>query len=119
MTFRRSLAWLTAGVLLAAAGPPASALAGTGSATTMTFEQLGYGDRTVRGPFATADYFFPVPAAEETPPGARLDLDISHSPMLVPDRSTVTVIVDGIAVTSTWLTADNLVHGKLTVDLPS
>src|SRR5437879_5793161 len=103
MSFRRSLAWLTAGVLVAAAGGPVSALAASDSPTAQTFEQLGYGDRTVRGPFATADYFFPVPAAEETH-GARLDLDISHSPMLVPDRSTVTVIVDGLAITSTWLT---------------
>jgi hypothetical protein len=118
MSFRRSLGSLVLALLVAASGPPASALADVTTVTTMTFNQLGYGDRTMRGAFATAEYFLPLPSAGQTVSGAKLDVDVSHSPMLSPDRSTLTVIVDGIAVFSTFLSADTVSHGTVSIELP-
>jgi hypothetical protein len=118
MSFRRSIGSLALALLLAAYGPPAYVFAAESTVTTMTFNQLGYGDRTVRGAFATAEYFFPLPAAGQTVSGAKLDVDVSHSPMLSPDRSTLTVIVDGIAVFSTFLGAETVSHGTVSIELP-
>ncbi|MCS6938710.1 MAG: cellulose biosynthesis cyclic di-GMP-binding regulatory protein BcsB, partial [Roseiflexus sp.] len=64
------------------------------------------------------DYFFPVPAGEEPLEGARLELVYSHSPLLEPERSTMTIIVNGLSTQSVRLTPETRTRATLTVPLP-
>ncbi|HZQ37599.1 MAG TPA: cellulose biosynthesis cyclic di-GMP-binding regulatory protein BcsB [Dehalococcoidia bacterium] len=90
-----------------------------GGAGPHSFRALGYGDRTARTLYGSLDYFFPVARSQSVQAGTTLDLDISHSPLLVPDRSTATVVVNGQSVTSAFLTPDNQNHGQLAVQVPA
>lgn len=90
-----------------------------GAAGSRSFTALGYGDRTARTLYGSLDYFFPVSRSQSVQAGTALDLDISHSPLLVPDRSTATVVVNGQSVTSAFLTAQNQDHGHLAVQVPA
>ncbi len=108
---------LLIGPVLAHRGAP-QALA-DGSAGPRTFSALGYGDRTARTIYGSLDYFFPVSRSQSVQAGTTLDLDISHSPLLVPDRSTATVVVNGQSVTSAFLTPQNQSHGHLAVQVPA
>lgn len=85
---------------------------------TYRFADLGYGDRTARTMYGSLDYFFPIPAGEEPVEGARLELISSHSPLLLPERSTMTIIVNGLSVQSVRLTPENRTRSSLTVPLP-
>lgn len=90
-----------------------------GAAGAHTFSALGYGDRTARSLYGSLDYFFPVSRSQSVQAGTTFDLDISHSPLLVPDRSTATVVVNGQSVTSAFLTLQNQSHGHLAVPVPA
>lgn len=80
---------------------------------------LGYGDLTARGIDAVLRLSVPVPAGRQPQPGSQLDLVFDHSPLLLPELSTVTVVVDGRSVTSAYLTPENEVGGRLSVALPT
>ncbi len=127
-TFRRcqahtllSLAWvlLFLGALaMVAASSATPSAAQTQSDVAYRFADLGYGDRTARTMYGALDYFFPVPAGEEPLDGARLELVYSHSPLLESERSTMTIIVNGLSVQSVRLTPENRERAMLTVPLP-
>lgn len=105
---------------LAAVAAPSGALAATQaqSDAAYRFADLGYGDRTARTMYGGLDYFFPVPAGEEPLEGARLELVYSHSPLLEPERSTMTIIVNGLSVQSVRLTPETRTRATLAVPLP-
>ncbi|MCL6541482.1 MAG: cellulose biosynthesis cyclic di-GMP-binding regulatory protein BcsB [Roseiflexus sp.] len=119
---RLSLAWalLFLGALVVGATPPSATAAARPQSESGThrFAELGYGDRTARTMHGGLDYFFPVPAGEEPVEGARLELIYSHSPLLLPERSTMTIIVNGLSVQSVRLTPDTRTRASLTVPLP-
>lgn len=103
MCTRLSLVWTLLGVLMMSAAPAgtiAAARLQQSEPETYRFTDLGYGDRTARTMYGGLDYFFPVPAGEEPVEGARLELISSHSPLLLPERSTMTIIVNGLSVQS-------------------
>lgn len=105
--------------LAAAAAPSRTlAVAHAQSDAFYRFADLGYGDRTARTMYGGLDYFFPVPAGEEPLEGARLELVYSHSPLLEPERSTMTIIVNGLSVQSVRLTPETRTRATLTVPLP-
>ncbi len=83
-----------------------------------SFAAFGYDDVTARGMFASTTYTFPLPLATSAPSGGRLDLAYSHSPLLIGDLSTMTVLVNGQSVDSVHLTEDTAESGRLAVDLP-
>lgn len=83
-----------------------------------TFQDLGYGDTTARTMYGSLDYFFPVPAGHVPQPGSRVELVFSHSPLLVPDRSTMTAVVNGQSVASVFLTPETQGRARLSVPLP-
>lgn len=83
-----------------------------------TFEQLSYGDRTAIGMFGSLEYYFPVPQ-DQVVTAAQMDLIISHSHLLRSNRSTLTVFVNDIAVSSVRLDDENIERAKLSFALPT
>ena len=114
--FKRAL-FLLAVVLLSPAPAP-SVVAAAQPSEARTFRELGYTDRTVRTIHGSLSYSFAVPGGRAPLPGSELELVISHSPLLAPDRSTVSVIVNGQTTTSASLTAENHVRGRVRAPLP-
>ncbi|MGB9753396.1 cellulose biosynthesis cyclic di-GMP-binding regulatory protein BcsB [Roseiflexus castenholzii] len=114
----RMLLILSVLVFTVAPSMPIAAAQAQTDADTYRFADLGYGDRTARTMYGNLDYFFPVPAGEEPLEGARLDLVYSHSPLLDSERSTMTIVVNGLSVQSVRLTSDTRARATLTVPLP-
>lgn len=84
-----------------------------------TLGDLGYGDTAVKGMFGSASFYVPVPPGDEVAGPVSIDLDFSHSKLLMPDRSTLTVRVNNVDLASTFLTDANADHGHLVVAVPS
>lgn len=89
-----------------------------GQSAAKRFADLGYGDRTARGIDAVLDYYFPIPTGLRPASDGLLTLRFSHSPLLRPDRSTMTVALNGRSLASIRLTVENAVEGVLAVPLP-
>jgi hypothetical protein len=92
--------------------------AGAQGAPARTFRDFGYGDLTARTMYGSLNYFFPVPRGQEPRIGSRLELLTSHSPLLTPDRSTLTVAVNGQSLTSFFLTEQNRARARMVIPLP-
>lgn len=86
---------------------------------TQTFRDLGYGDFTARTMHGALSYFFALPAGQVPRAGSQIELVYSHSPLLVPDRSTMTVVANGQSLTSVLLREENRDRATLTVPLPT
>ncbi len=86
--------------------------------TVLRFAELGYGDRTAFGIDAVLDYYFPIPTGLRPLSDGRLTLRFTHSPLLRADRSTLSVVLNGRALSSVRLTPDNADGGELSVALP-
>lgn len=86
---------------------------------TQSFEDYGYGDRTTYGMFGALEYYFPVSENMILLDGSRLHLVISHSPILRSNRSTMTIIVNDVAVYSMRLVEATQKYTKISVDLPT
>jgi len=87
--------------------------------TERTFQDLGYGDQVARSTYGAVSYFFPVPRGRLPQPDARLALQFSHSPLLLTERSTMTVTVNNQSLTSVFLGPENRAGGQLVVPLPT
>ncbi len=112
----RNLHWLLA-ILLATVAilwPVPMTAQGNG----IRFVDLGYGDRTARGIDAVLDYYFPLPVGMQPAADGELILRFDHSPLLRPDRSTLSVALNGRSLSSIRLTPDNATGGVLSVPLP-
>ncbi len=101
-----------------AAGTP---VAGTpvAGAEPGTLAAVGYTDLTVTGTYASTTLFLPAPSSVREIERGELRLDYSHSPLLVPELSTMTVSVGGQSLASTWLTPETQAGGELVVPLPA
>jgi hypothetical protein len=82
------------------------------------FRALGYGDRSARSLDASLDYFFPIPPGQSPQAGSQITLSFSHSPLLLADRSTMTVVVNDQSLAGIFLTERNSDHAQLVVPLP-
>lgn len=96
-----------------APGPAAAADAGP-----VSFQSYGQGDVDIRGMYGTASYFFALPPGTRVNGPVGVDLDFSHSALLLADRSTVTMRVNDVSLASAFLTPENRSHGHLTVGVP-
>jgi hypothetical protein len=83
-----------------------------------TFREAGYGEQTAQTMYGSLSYFFPVPSGKVPTEGSELRLRFHHSPLLVPDRSTMTVLVNGQSMASTFLNESNANEGLLIAPLP-
>lgn len=105
--------------------PPASPIASpmaspvVAEADPGSFAAFGYDDVTARGMFTSATFTFPLPLVTSAPEGGRLDLRYSHSPLLIGDLSTMTVLVNGQSIESVHLVEETAEGASLVVDLPT
>lgn len=76
------------------------------------------GDLMLEGLVASESLSFSVPRAWDLSRDPEVTLQFEHSAALVPERSTLTVSVNGASVASTHLDADNTVDGELSVRIP-
>jgi hypothetical protein len=83
------------------------------------FTEYGIGDSSVTGLAPTAQLFFPITPGVTAAGPAVLDLDVSHSPLLLPELSSMTVVASGASIASTRLTPENADHGKVQVQVPA
>ncbi len=115
-----ALLFLLFPVLMSAAPAHAQTAADAPAVTTSTraLQSYGYGDRTARGIYATLDYYFAAPPGAIPTEGSQLDLIYSHSPLLNPSLSTMTVVVDGQSMTSVALDATATTRQTLSVPMP-
>ncbi len=101
-------------VLLGALPGPATAE----PVVTRTLQQLGTDGLSAQGLIADAQTFIAVPPGYAVH-GGTVELRFSHSPLLLADRSTLTLSAGGQALTSTRLTQDNRDRGTLRATLPA
>lgn len=99
---------------------PAEATPVPGSAMdTETFRAFGYEDVTAQGMHANTVMSFPLPRGSGQSAGGQLDLLYSHSPLLVPELSTMTVIINDRTMTSVRLEKETQDGGRLSIPLPA
>ena len=95
-----------------------TAAPGAQSPAAPRLADYGYGDLTSTARFAAFHYYIPLPVASELATGSRLELVVSHSPLLVPELSSLTVLVNGVGRTSVRLDEANMDRGRIDVPLP-
>lgn len=83
----------------------------------ISFRTLGFGEQTAHAADGSLSYLLPVPPNSLPDTGSILHLVVSHSPLLLPDLSTMTVLVNGQRLTSVLLTAKNATRGLISVPL--
>jgi hypothetical protein len=97
---------------------PAPLAAQQAPAAGAPFSAFGYGETDLRGGVGRADIFFALPP-DRAPGGETLvDLDISHSPLLL-GSSTLTLLAGGVSVASVRLDATNTSHGRVAARVPA
>jgi len=101
-------------LILSFAASPSRLYSGQGQA----FYEFGYGDLTARSMYGSLSYYFTVPRGQVPQEGSQIELVYSHSPLLEPERSTMTVIVNRQSLTSVFLTHENREHAHLIIPLP-
>ncbi len=85
----------------------------------VTLRSLGGGDTDVRGMYGASSFFVPIPPGAAVSGPVALDIEFSHSGLLLPDLSTMTVRANDLSLASTFLTANNRTHGHLVVPVPN
>ncbi len=86
----------------------------------VTITDLGLGDVTIQGVRVVSEVFFPGPVGfAVAASGHYLELIYSHSPLLRPDVSTMTLQLNGQSLTAVALTESNTDATTLRVDLPA
>jgi hypothetical protein len=85
---------------------------------TGTFLELGHGDRTVTASQAFLEFTVPVPPGLVPIGDSRLNLIISHSPLLHPGTSSMTVLANGTPILSTFLDETNETQARVELQVP-
>lgn len=113
-------ALLAAVLLFLSFGSPSGAAAETTAAAQYNdgVRNLFNDDRTFRGNNASQDAYFEIGQGLVSAAGSYIDLFISHSPTLLPELSSLTVLVDDVPAGSMKLTADNASRTEWRVGLP-
>lgn len=83
-----------------------------------TLRDFGQGDLTARTRAGSVSYYVPLPAHRVPVAGSELTLLYSHSPLLDPTRSTMTIWVNGVALDSVQLTLSTHSRAQLRIPLP-
>ncbi|MEW9672583.1 cellulose biosynthesis cyclic di-GMP-binding regulatory protein BcsB [Ammoniphilus sp. 3BR4] len=74
-------------------------------------------DRVITGVSNQQDYYFQVGQSRKVMPESYIDLFFSHSSTLLPDRSTITVLVDDVPLSSQYLDQTNMSKTHWRLDL--
>jgi uncharacterized repeat protein (TIGR01451 family) len=86
--------------------------------TILTFADLGYSDRVLRGRSQEASYSFDIPVGWHLTEAAYLDLHFSHSQLLNYDKSFLSVLFNNEPIATTALSDETSLNGELQVELP-
>jgi hypothetical protein len=90
------------------------------SGRVFSLEALGYPDTTARGTWEqTIHYIFPVPYTWQTQSEAVFDLHFAHSDVLHPERSSLSVLLNGTPVGSLALKPANATDAHTTFRIPA
>ncbi len=84
-----------------------------------SFRDLGYTDTTARMIDSTASFYFPIPTGQTPTQGTQLEVVFSHSPLLIPERSTMTIATGGQSLTSIVLNESNRTRATISLPLPT
>jgi len=86
----------------------------------ITLEELGYDDRTAWGTREQSiHYTIPLPLSWQIRSGATLELHFAHSAIIDPERSSLSVLLNGTPVGSLLLTPENAEDARETFQLPA
>jgi hypothetical protein len=88
-------------------GPEAQAPAGIEPAEEVTLGSLGVGSQTVQGGSGSVEVFVPPPPGPLAPSGSFVRVFFSHSPLLDPATSSLTLAINGQPLTSLRLDGSN------------
>jgi len=84
----------------------------------VSLKSTGFGDTTLTGVDVIRDFFLPGAGGYPLADGSYLKLVFSHSGILLEDRSTMTVRLNGVPVAAVRLNRDNTSLSELRVPLP-
>jgi uncharacterized repeat protein (TIGR01451 family) len=87
-------------------------------AITLTFADLGYGDKVLRGRSQETDYYFGIPFGWGLTKEAHLDLHFSHSQLLNYGGSSLNVLFNNQPIATIALGDATSLNGELKVELP-
>ncbi len=87
-------------------------------ATFLTFADLGYSDKVLRGHSQEADYYFDIPVGWRLTEAAYLDLRFNHSQLLNYDSSFLSVLFNNEPIATIALSDETSLDGELKVELP-
>jgi len=100
--------------------PEALPETGLDASRQFTLEDLNYTDQTSRGTrIQTVNFVIPLPSAWRVLTEAVVDLHFAHSELLHPERSSLTLSVNGTPVGSTLLTVENSKDGHASFRIPA
>lgn len=83
-----------------------------------TFSTMSYPTKVASGIIDSVDIYFPGPNDYPLADGNYLDVFFSHSELLVPDLSSMTILVNDVPLTVVRLGVDNIAKSELRVPLP-
>ena len=84
----------------------------------MLFRSLGFADQRSTGARANQEFFFPGPGDFTLGERSVLTVEFSHSNLLVPDRSTVTVVLNDRPLRAIYLDQANVNGLKYVIPIP-
>ena len=108
---------LLAAMMLPPTGPASAAPVGPVSDVSLATLRLG--DMTARGRIAYLNIYFPGYGDYQLADGSYLQLELDHSPLLRPQDSTLTAVLNNVPVGSLLLTPQNAGRTTWRVNLPA
>lgn len=84
----------------------------------VSLKDAGIADTTAQGFLPTLEFWLPGYGEYELAEGSYLHLEFGHSELLDPETSTLTVLVNGLPMASTRLTADNAGRTSWRIGIP-
>lgn len=93
-------------------------VSGKSSAESVKIEITGGSNAIARGVYVTRDFWFELSEDWAFPENSILELKFSHTPIVVKQKSTLTVLINESPVETIYLDASNIQKGTLTVSVP-
>ncbi|HID64803.1 MAG TPA: DUF11 domain-containing protein, partial [Anaerolineae bacterium] len=88
------------------------------TSTDLTFADLGYGDKVLKGWSQETNYYFNIPLGWRLTEAAYLDLRFSHSQLLNYGSSFLSVLFNDKPIATVALNDETSLNGELKVELP-
>ena len=96
---------------------PAHVRAAPNDPIEFSIRSLGYTDQLITGAQPSVDFYFPDPGTQPGP--SQMTFVFSHSPLLLPEYSLVSVEVNSISVYGARLDDSNVERTRVVINIPS